>query len=209
VGERLGVLGGTFDPPHVGHVIVAQDVLEGLDLDRLLLVPAGSPPHRREVFPASLRYELTRQLFAELDGMQVSEIELEREGPSYTVDTLERIRQELSPKALFCVIGSDQLDVIETWHDWRRLPALAQVAVMERAGQRLRPPEDAGIDYIRLEITRIDVSSTMIRQRLREGRPVCFLVPEVIRDRVEEAWRVYGTDPRDASQVAGDRPDGG
>jgi nicotinate-nucleotide adenylyltransferase len=199
MGERLGVLGGTFDPPHVGHAIVAQDLVERLDLDRLLLVPAGSPPHRDEVFPASVRYELTKQVFADLEGMEVSEVELEREGPSYTVDTLEWVRRQWSPEALFCVIGSDQLDVIESWHEWTRLPSLARVAVMERPGQRLRPPQEAGIDYIRVEITRIDVSSTMIRARLREGRSVRFLVPEVIRERVEEAWRVYGTAPGDTN----------
>ncbi len=192
MGERLGVLGGTFDPPHVGHAIVAQDVLEQLDLDRLLLVPAGSPPHRDEVFPARLRYELTRCLFAGLEGFEVSDIELEREGPSYTVDTLEALRELRSPEALLCVIGSDQLDVIETWHDWKRLPELAQIAVMQRAGQELRPLDDAGIEYIRVAITRIDVSSTMIRRRLSDGRSVRFLVPEAIRERVEEAWQVYG-----------------
>lgn len=188
-GERLGVLGGTFDPPHVGHAIVAQEVVEALDLDRLLVVPAGIPPHREACFPATLRWELVRDLFEGAPAIEVSDLELRREGPSYTVDTLARVRRARDPRELYLVIGSDQLRVIETWHRWRELPDLARIAVVARAG-REEPLEAAGrsLPYVTVEVTRVDVSSTRIRERLAAGRSVRFLVPERIRPRVEDAW---------------------
>lgn len=191
MGERLGILGGAFDPPHVGHAIVAVDVFENLRLDRLLLVPAGQPPHRATVLPAGLRYELVARLVRDAEGLEVSDMELRREGPSYTVDTLALLREEMDRRDLFCVMGADQLQVIDTWHDYRRLPELAQVAVMRRAGLGPAADAPAKIAYIVVDVTRIDVSSTQIRERLRAGRSIRYLVPESIRERVEEAWRVY------------------
>lgn len=188
-GERIGVLGGTFDPPHVGHAIVAQDVLEALELHRLVVVPAGRPPHREAKLPARVRWELVRDLFAGAPGIEASDLELRREGPSYTVDTLAEIRRERDPEELYLVIGSDQLRVIETWHRYRELPGLARIAVMTRAGGA-EPLEAPGrsFPYVAVEVTRVDVSSTRIRERLEAGRSVRFLVPERIRARVEEAW---------------------
>lgn len=188
-GERLGMLGGTFDPPHVGHAIVAQDVLEVLELDRLLVVPAARPPHREARLPAELRYELVRDLFRGTPGIEASDLELRREGPSYTVDTLEALRREMTPAELYLVIGSDQLAVIRTWHRWRELPDLARIAVLARPGHE--PPHEADgslLPYVEVEVTRVEISSTRIRKRLDAGRSVRFLVPERIRERVERAW---------------------
>lgn len=189
----MGMLGGAFDPPHVGHAIVAQDVREALELDRLLIVPTASPPHRETALPAAVRLALARRLFDEVPGLEVSDVEYRIEGPSYTVRTLERLREEESPEALYCVIGTDQLRVIESWHEYRRLPELATVVVMTRAG-RERPSVGAAaaIPYVETEVTRVDVSSTRIRERLRAGRSIRFLVPEVVRLRVEEAWAESG-----------------
>lgn len=183
------MLGGTFDPPHVGHAIVAQDVLEVLELDRLLVVPASRPPHREARLPAELRYELVRDLFRGTPGIEASDLELRREGPSYTVDTLEALRREMTPAELYLVIGSDQLAVIRTWHRWRELPDLARVAVLARPGHE--PPHEADgsfLPYVEVEVTRVEISSTRIRKRLDAGRSVRFLVPERIRERVERAW---------------------
>lgn len=183
------MLGGAFDPPHVGHAIVAQDVREALELDRLLIVPTASPPHRATVLPADLRLELVRTLFEGAPGLEVSDIEYRMEGPSYTVRTLERLREEESPAVLYCVIGVDQLRVIESWHEHDRLPEVASVVVMTRAGREPRSADAvAPIPYLETEVTRIDVSGTRIRERLRAGRSIRFLVPEALRLRVEEAW---------------------
>lgn len=213
MGERLGVLGGTFDPPHIGHAVVAQDVLERLELDRLLVVPAARPPHRQAVLPADLRFALVSELFGGAPGFEVSDLELRRPGPSYTVDTLAQVRELHAPSALYCVIGSDQLRTIRTWHRYRRLTELAELAVMQRgssealgAGERGTRPEraEAGgategaektggeLRYTPVQVTRVDISGTRIRERLRRGRSVRFLVPECIRQRVEEGWSAHG-----------------
>jgi len=192
--ERVGVLGGTFDPPHVGHAIVAQDVLEELRLDRLLVIPTARPPHRDAVLPGEVRLALVRALFRAHPGLQVSAMELEREGASFAVDTLERLGTALEGSELFCVIGVDQLAVIDTWHQFRRLPGLATMAVMRRDGREPELPRGAeDFPFITVNVTRIDVSSTDVRHRLREGRSIRYLVPEPIREQVERAWIAHGS----------------
>ncbi len=183
------MFGGTFDPPHVGHRVVARDVVEGLELDRLLVVPAGRPPHREARLPASLRLELVREAFRGDDRIAVSDLEVGREEPSYTVDTLARIRRERSPDELWCVVGVDQLRELDTWREPGRIAELARLAVMSRAGRR-PSPDDAPIEvaFTPVEVTRVDLSSTRIRERLRAGRSIRYLVPDRIRGRIEEAW---------------------
>lgn len=195
-GERLAVLGGTFDPPHIGHAIVAQDLVEELELDRLLLIPAADPPHRTAVLPAHVRLELVTRLFADTPEIEVSDLELQRPGPSYTVDTLGEIRRLRAPGKLYCVIGADQLKVIDTWHEYRRLPDLADIAVMRRYGEEPELPHAADrIAYITVNVSRVDVSASRIRARLREGRPIRYLVPESIRAEVERSWQAHAPAP--------------
>lgn len=187
---RLGMLGGTFDPLHIGHLVVAQDVVEELELDRLLVVPAGRPPHREAFLPAELRLELAREAFDGDPRVEVSELEVRREGPSYTVDTLSEIRARREPEVLFCVMGVDQLRELPTWHEPERIAELATVAVMSRGGELPGPGQaGAGVDFVPVPVTRIDVSASRIRERLADGRSVRYLVPEAVRGRVEEAWR--------------------
>lgn len=188
--DRLGMLGGTFDPLHIGHLVVAQDVVEALELDRLLVVPSARPPHRDAVLPAPLRLELTREAFEGDPRVQVSDLELRREGPSYTVDTLEEIRRRRSPATLFCVIGADQLRELGSWHEPERIPRLAELAVMSRGGELPAEAEDgAEVPFRPVPVTRVDLSGSRLRERLAAGRTVRYLVPEAIRSRVEEAWR--------------------
>lgn len=185
------MLGGAFDPLHIGHRIVAQDVLEALDLDRLLVVPTARPPHRDTVLPAETRLELTRRAFEGDGRIHVSREELDREGTSYTVDTLEWIRAEHDPGSLFCIIGGDQLRVLDTWKSVDRILEIAEVVAMSRGGddggEALAAP--AGISYTTIPVTRVDLSSTRIRERLDAGRTIRYLVPECIRPDVEAAWR--------------------
>lgn len=179
---RLGLFGGSFDPPHLGHLVVAQDVSEYLDLHRLLFVPARNPPHKqdRSLAPASLRLEMIRGLVAEDDRFGVSQAELGRSGPSFTVDTLRHYR-EVHPRAeLFFIMGADQALTLESWHRPRVVEELATLVVMAREGTD--PP--AG-DFVPAPVTRIDISSSSIRARVRDGRPIRYLVPEVVRDVIE------------------------
>lgn len=190
---RLGVLGGTFDPPHVGHLVVAQDVHEALELDRLLVVPAARPPHRGAALPGEVRLDLVRRAFDGDERIEVSDLEYRREGPSYTVDTLERLREEREPDELWCVIGADQLPELPDWHQPGRILELARLAVMSRGGE-LPPQEKApvGIDYRAVPVTKVDLSSTRVRERLAAGRSVRYLVPEAVRQPLERAWRALG-----------------
>ncbi|MFV1985917.1 MAG: nicotinate (nicotinamide) nucleotide adenylyltransferase [Gemmatimonadota bacterium] len=188
-GERIGVFGGTFDPPHIGHAIVASDLVERLALDRLLVIPAPRPPHREASLSADTRLALTRRMFDGVASIEVSDLEFERSGPSFAVDTLEEVARRFPEAELTLVIGADQLAAIDTWREWRRLPGLAKVAVMRRDGMEPELPDAArGLAYIAVNVTRIDLSASGIRDRLRRGETIRFLVPESIRKDIERAW---------------------
>lgn len=183
---RIGVFGGTFDPPHVGHRIVALDVVESLALDRLLIVPAARPPHRGAVLPGEVRLALAGRAFAGESRLEVSDIEFRRDGPSYTVDTLERIAAAHSGDRLFLVLGSDQYEGLSDWRRPERIVELAGLAVMRRAGGSILP--DERFPFQPVDVTRVDLSSTEIRRRLAAGRSVRYLVPDVILEDVKRAW---------------------
>jgi nicotinate-nucleotide adenylyltransferase len=182
---RLGLLGGTFDPIHVGHLIVSQDALESLRLDRLIVTPALRPPHREAFLDATTRFELVRRAYQGDGRIEVSDVELLRGGTSWSVDTLEWARTELDPDDLYLIIGADQLRVFHAWRSPDRILALARLAVMTRPGEE---PADVDVPYLRVDVTRVDLSGTRVRERLREGRTVRYLVPETIREAVENAW---------------------
>ena len=183
---RVGVLGGTVDPPHVGHLIVAQDVYERLGLDRLVLVPAARPPHRTAALDAEERHALVRSAFGGDPRFEVSGIELGREGPSWTVRTLERMRTELGDADLYLVIGVDQYRAFAEWREPDRIVRLARLAVMPRDG--VLPEPDPRFPFEVVAVTRVDVSSTRVRDRLDAGLTVRYLVPETIRERLETSW---------------------
>ncbi|WP_419948163.1 nicotinate (nicotinamide) nucleotide adenylyltransferase [Candidatus Palauibacter sp.] len=188
-GRRIGIFGGSFDPPHAGHATIAHDLVERLRLDRLLVVPAADPPHRSVVLPAAIRFELTRRLFDGSPRIEVSPLEIRRGGPSFTVDTLEELARRFPHDCLILTMGADQFATLDGWKDPQRLQALATIAVMPRGGREpVPPPAATPIDYVVVNVTRIDVSASGIRRCLDEGRPVHGLVPESIRQHVERAW---------------------
>jgi len=187
---RLGLFGGTFDPPHIGHLIVAQDVVEALGLDRLLFVPAGLPPHKADtvVSPAPLRLEMVRSIIVDNETFGVSEVELGRGGPSYTVDTLRHYR-DLHPTAeIFFLIGADQAAALDTWQEPDRVAALATLVVMARDGASVPVGGFASVP-----VTRVDVSATEVRQRVLDGRSIRYLVPESVR-KIIDRNRLYRTE---------------
>jgi nicotinate-nucleotide adenylyltransferase len=186
------VLGGTFDPPHIGHLIVASEALWQLELDVVRLVPAREPPHK----PAGRQSDAGRRAawleaaVAGTPGLEVSRIELDREGPSYTADTLEAMAAAEPGALLWFVLGADQLAGLPGWRDPGRILAAARLAVVPRTGHDARAlaariaPGRADV----LDVPEIDVSSSMIRERIAAGRPVRFLVPP----EVEESLRREG-----------------
>lgn len=187
---RIGIFGGTFDPPHIGHLVVAQDVWERLELDRLIVIPAGHPPHREAVLGAEERLALVRRAFDDDDRIQVSDIEVRRNGPSWTVDTLEWARREMNPDTLFLIVGADQLRSFHGWKEPERILSLARLAVMTRPGEEMGET-DVPCDVV--EVTRVELSSTRIRKRLEEGESIRYMVPECLRRDVEQAWSARRT----------------
>jgi nicotinate-nucleotide adenylyltransferase len=184
--ERIGVLGGTFDPIHIGHVVAASDCRAQLGLDRVLLIVAGDPWQKRGrvVADATDRLAVVEAAIADTAGLEASTIEIERDGPSVTADTLEALAAP--GRSLFLLLGADAVANMATWRRLDETRDLATVVVIERSGEHAEPP-GAGWCVEHVTIPRLDVSSTDIRDRLARGFPVNGLVPDaamrVIADR--------------------------
>lgn len=187
---RIGVLGGTFDPPHVGHLLVASDVFAALRLDRLLLVPSASPPHKRGTVRATAeqRLEMTRLAVGDDERFQVDDIELRRPGASYSVDTLRQLRERYGEDAeLYFVVGMDQLREFHGWREPEEVARLARLVVVSRDGQTAEPGDPVAVP---IAVTRIDLSATDIRGRVRAGEPIRYFVPDPVREFIERE-RLY------------------
>lgn len=180
VTDRIGVLGGTFDPVHHGHVATAVEVRHALGLDAVLLVVAGDPWQKRGRVVASAgdRLALARAAVAGVDGVEASAVEVERDGPSVTADTLEVLAAP--GRELFLVLGADAVANMPTWRRLEDTKALATVVVVERAGDLDVHPPGAGWRVAHVRVPRLDISSTDLRARLAAGRPVDGLVPPAV-----------------------------
>jgi nicotinate-nucleotide adenylyltransferase len=183
LGERLGIFGGTFDPPHVGHLVLAVNARHELALDRLLLVVAHDPWQKTSVRPVSSaedRLALVQAAVGDVDGLEANALEIERGGTSYTADTLAALREEDSSRELFLVVGSDAAAGLPTWDRIDEVRRLATIVVATRPGaEDGKPPP--GWDWERIETPRLEVSSTDLRARIADGRPLDYLLtPPVI-----------------------------
>jgi nicotinate-nucleotide adenylyltransferase len=181
--ERVGVFGGTFDPVHAGHVVVATETRSQLGLDRVLLVVAGDPWQKRGrvVASAADRLALAAVAVDGIEGVEPSAIEIERGEASVTADTLEAL--SAPGRELFLVLGADAVANMPTWRRLDETRHLATVVVVERAGDVHSEPPGPGWRVERVSIPRLDISSTDLRGRLRDGRPIDGLVPpQVVRE---------------------------
>lgn len=188
--RKIGVYGGTFDPPHVGHLIVAGDACEALGLDRLLFVPSAVPPHKRHSVEATaeVRMEMVEAAVGGDERFEVSDMELRREGPSYTVDTLRELRERYPGAELYLLVGADVVPDLPTWRAPEEILRLARLAVLARAGEHGgegASEAERPIPFVRVPVTRVDVSATEVRRRVREGRPIRYLVTDPVRAIVE------------------------
>lgn len=181
---RLGVLGGTFDPIHLGHLVAASEALYRFSLDRIILVPAGTPWQKAGYSDPEDRLMMATLAAATHPKLSVSRIEIDRKGPTYTVDTLAQISDFFEPSELFFIVGADAALELGTWHRVEDIAQLAEVVAATRPGSDLVGFEQRpGWPTVHvMEIPGLAVSSTDIRARVAEGRPIDYLVPaEVAR----------------------------
>jgi len=202
---RIGVLGGTFDPIHIGHLVAAEEVRVQLGLDRVIFVPAGLPPHKlsNKLSPVEHRLAMVELAIASNPYFTVSRVDIDRFGPCYTVDTIQLLRDELGPDVeLYFIMGSDSLADILTWHKPERLIRLCRLAVVERPGYRVDMEE---LEHLLPGITsrvhfvnspQLDISSTDIQRRVREGLPIKYQVPEAVEKYIYEHGLYMGRENR-------------
>jgi len=210
---RVGILGGTFDPIHFGHLRTAEEIAEALHLDRVALIPSAHPPHkpRRAITPFHHRHAMACLGAGPSEHLEVLDLEAQREGPSYTVDTLREMQGRLGPDCeLFFILGTDAFLEISTWKEYRRLLELAHLVVIPRPGfdeatclevmrtlclvkrpgsRGYRAP--SGREVCFQKTTFLDISASRIRQALAQGRSIRFLVPESVHAYIKEK-RLYG-----------------
>jgi nicotinate-nucleotide adenylyltransferase len=191
---RIGILGGTFNPPHLGHLVCAQEALVALGLDRVILIPARTPPHKpvEDEPGVEHRLELCRLAALGDERFAVSEIEVVREGPSYTVDTLSELHSNAPDNDLFLIVGGDIAAGLADWHEPERVLSLATLAVAKRRGTP-KAAVQAALAHLRggertrfFPMPRIGVSSTFVRERVRAGLPIRYLVPEPVEAYIAE-----------------------
>jgi nicotinate-nucleotide adenylyltransferase len=191
---RVGLLGGTFNPPHLGHLVCASQALAALELDRVLLVPVHEPPHKAADSDPGVehRVELCRRAVAGDERLAVSLVDAEIPGPSYTVDTLSRLHDRCPGDQLTFIVGGDMAFSLPTWREPEAILELAELGVAEREGVRradiAERLADIGTDNVRFfDMPRLDISSSGIRRMVAAGRPIRYLVPDAVADYIEQA----------------------
>lgn len=185
---RIGLFGGTFDPPHVGHLVTAVNVRHALGLDRVIVMVANVPwqkEGRRSITPAADRQAMVTAAVRGVPGLEVGTWEIEHGGPSYTADTLAALKSANPDAELFTIVGDDAAAGLETWERFADVVTLSRIVVVDRPGAPVELP--SGIDWLRVEVPRLEVSSTDLRARFHDGRPLDYLVTDsvlaVIRER--------------------------
>ncbi|MFB6609127.1 nicotinate-nucleotide adenylyltransferase [Agromyces sp. NPDC056379] len=175
---RIGVMGGTFDPIHHGHLVAASEVAQSLDLDEVVFVPTGQPSYKSNVTQAEHRYLMTVIATASNPRFTVSRVDIDREKPTFTIDTLRDIRRERPDADLYFITGADAIAQILSWKDVQELWDLAHFVAVSRPGHVLSvsglPEQDVSL----LEVPALAISSTDCRSRVRRGFPVWYLVPD-------------------------------
>jgi nicotinate-nucleotide adenylyltransferase len=190
---RIGVLGGAFNPPHTGHLVLAQEALVQLELDSVVFMPMGRAPHREIAADpgAEVRFELAEAAVAGDDRFSASRLEVDREGPSYTVDTLRQLTEEHPDDELVWILGGDQAAALKRWREPDAVLELATIAATDRGAWRR-----AGIfveaahlrnsgRLVFFEMPPIGLSSTYVRRRVARGQPIRYLVPDAVADLIE------------------------
>jgi nicotinate-nucleotide adenylyltransferase len=193
--RRIGILGGTFNPPHVAHLLSAQDAYDQLGLDRVLIVPVAVPPHKEAPGDpgAEVRLELCRLAAAGDDRFEVSDVEVRRGGVSYTVDTLKALHATFPGSELSFIVGGDMAFSLATWRAPAEILDLARLAVAEREGARRAdilerlatiPGAAERVDFF--DLPRVDISSSLVRRRVATGHPIRYLVTDPVAEYIAQ-----------------------
>jgi len=190
---RVGILGGTFNPPHIAHLVCAQEAYLQLDLDEVMLIPARIPPHKPvdDEPGAEHRLELCRAAIEGDDRFTVSDLEITRDGPSYTVDTLRTLTRKAPDSELFMIVGGDVAAGLPSWHEPEQVLSLATLAVAKRRGTARARVDQAlqslpgGERAVFFRMPRIAISSTLVRRRVSHGEPVKYFVPDAVAKYIE------------------------
>lgn len=204
--ERIGVMGGTFDPIHHGHLVAASEVAARFDLDTVIFVPTGQPWQKAEkkVSLAEDRYLMTVIATASNPRFRVSRVDIDRGGDTYTIDTLADLRKQYPDAELFFITGADALASIVTWRDWDRMFELAQFVGVTRPGYELTEEMLPAVHQERvhlIDVPAMAISSTDCRERSATGRPVWYLVPDGVVQYIGKHG-LYQPDPRAKEDVS-------
>ena len=179
---KVGIMGGSFDPIHLGHLRAAENAREALSLDLVVFIPAAEPPHKPtfELSAAPDRLAMVALATASNPSFVSSDLELRRAGPSYTVDTLSELARERQGDELFLIVGSDTLGEMATWREPARIFGLSTIAVAERPGAQATPLPSSGARVVRVNGPGLFLSASEIRRRVREGLSVRYLIPDSV-----------------------------
>ncbi len=188
--KRIGILGGTFDPPHIGHLIIANEVLAAFDLDGIWFMPNQDPPHKKKsnaILDVD-RVNLLKQAISGHPNFKTELIELERIGPSYTYETMKILTDKHKDTQFYFIIGADMIEYLPKWYSIDKLLKLVQFIGVQR------PAYDTKSSYpiLYVDVPEMEISSSLIRQRIKEGKTIRYLVPDTVRNYIEEKG-LYGS----------------
>lgn len=181
--ERIGLFGGTFDPPHVGHLVTAVNVRHALALDRVILMVANVPWQKegtRRITDAEDRFAMVEAAVADVSGLEAGRLEIDLGGPSYTADTVAALAAQHPDAALFTIVGDDAAAGLQTWERWEDVVRDSTMVVVDRPGAPVVLP--GGVDWVHVEVPHLEVSSTDLRERSADGRPLDYLVTDPVLD---------------------------
>ena len=187
--KKLGVLGGTFDPIHMGHLVLAEQAREQFELDQIIFIPSASPPHKteQELSLAIHRFEMTKLALEGNRYFSVSDIELKRKGLSYTIETLRELKGLYKDSEIYFLTGSDVLEEITTWKDPEEIYKLARIVIAVRPGfDKFDPENHFAKKSVIVRITGVDISSTQIREKVRNGESIKYLVPSKVEEYIKK-----------------------
>jgi nicotinate-nucleotide adenylyltransferase len=186
--KKIGILGGTFDPPHYGHLIIAEEVYHALSLDEVWFMPTNTPPHKEEASSAGVdRIKMVQAAIKDNQKFTVETIEFERSGPSYTYETIKLLAKKHENKQFHFIIGADMVEYLPNWHEIDRLVEMITFVSVKRPGFSIA----SSFPIIEVEIPQFDVSSSFLRDRFRNGKNTKYFLPDEVQLYIEEK-NLYG-----------------